>query len=262
MIDFLFSLRLWQLALLMNVVLCGFAIGSVWAYRRWLLPRLRIRSEDSDYSGAVTQSIMVCYGLIAALTAVKVWDRYNQVAEIAAAEATSISALWRDLGGYPSPAREKLRAHLRGYTDHVIHRAWPVMQAGRVPTEGVHLVDDFQKDLFAFEPVTESQKLIHAETLQAFNLMAQDRRKRVDSATTALPEVLWLVLLPGSFACIILSLFYRIEEPVLQYVCTVGLAGFIAMVLFVVFSLDRPFVGDMGIKPDSYQRVYDHLMKP
>ena len=103
MIDFLFSLRLWQLALLMNVVLCGFAIGSVWAYRRWLFPRLCIRSEDSDYSAAVTQSIMVCYGLIAALTAVKVWDRYNQVAEIAAAEATSISALWRDLGGIPHP---------------------------------------------------------------------------------------------------------------------------------------------------------------
>jgi hypothetical protein len=185
MIDFLFSLRLWQLAILLNLVLCGFAIASVWAYRRFLLPRLRITSEDSDYSGAVTQSIMVCYGLIAALTAVQVWQRYSQVEEIAAAEATSISALWRDLAGYPSPTKELLRGHLRGYTEQVIQRAWPEMNAGRVPTEGVHLVDDFQKDLFAFEPVTESQKLIHGETLQAFNRMALDRRKRVDAATTA-----------------------------------------------------------------------------
>jgi hypothetical protein len=74
--------------------------------------------------------------------------------------------------------------------------------------------------------------------------------------------VLWLVLLPGAFACILLSLFYRIEEPVLQYVCTIGLAGFISMVLFVIFSLDRPFVGDMAVKPDSYQKVLDQLMKP
>jgi hypothetical protein len=74
--------------------------------------------------------------------------------------------------------------------------------------------------------------------------------------------VLWVVLMPGAFACIILSLFYRIEEPKLQYVCTVGLAGFIAMVLFVIFSLDRPFVGDMAIQADSYQRVYDALMRP
>lgn len=262
MLDFLFSLHLGTLAVLLNGVLCGFALFSVWAYRRWLLPRLRITSEDSDYSGAVTQSIMVCYGLIAALTAVKVWDRYSQVQEIASSEATSLSTLWRDLGGYPSPEREKLKGHLRDYTDQVIRRAWPEMQAGRVPTVGVRMIDDFQKELFAFEPVTESQKLIHAETLGAFNRMAHDRRKRVDAATTRLPDVLWVVLLPGAFACIFLSLFYRIEEPRLQYVCTVGLAGFISMVLFVIFSLDRPFVGDMAITPDSYQKVYDHLMKP
>jgi len=262
MLDFLFSLRLWQLALLLNVVLCGFSVICVWAYRRWVLPGMRFGPGDSEYSGAVTQSIMVCYGLIAALTAVKVWDRYGQVAEVASSEATSLSTLWRDLGGYPSPTREKLQGHLRAYTDQVIRRAWPEMQAGRVPTEGVHMIDDFQRDLFAFEPVTETHKLIHAETLQAFNKMAHDRRRRVDAATTALPDVLWVVLLPGAFCCILLSLFYRIEEPRLQYICTVGLAGFIAMVLFVVFALDRPFVGDMAIQPDSYQRVFDHLMKP
>lgn len=260
MIDFLFSLHLWTLAILLNVTLCGFAVLSVWAFRRWILTSWTIRSEDGEYSGAVTQSIMVCYGLIAALTAVKVWDRYDQVQEIAAAEATSISALWRDLGGYPAPTREKLRSQLRSYTEHVIQKAWPEMQKGRVPTAGVQMITDFRETLFQFEPATESQKLIHAEALRAFNQMAVDRRKRVDSSTTGLPSVLWSVLLPGAFASILLSLFYRIEEPKVQYVCTIGLAGFIAMVLFVIFALDRPFVGDMGITPESYQRVYDHLM--
>ena len=261
MIDFLFTLHLWQLVILLNVVLCGFAIGCVWAYRRWLLPRLRIRSEDSDYSGAVTQSIMVCYGLIAALTAVEVWDRYGQVEAVASNEATSIAALWRDFGGYPSPVRETLRGELRDYTDQVIHKAWPLMRQGRLPKEGVILVDRLQNDLFAFEPATEGQKLIHGESLRAFNHMVLMRRQRVDAANTALPEVLWLVLLPGAFACVFLSLFYRIEEPVLQYVCTTGLAAFISMVLFVIFALDRPFVGDMAIKPESYQIIFDQLMK-
>src|SRR5262245_51138057 len=109
MLDFLFSLHLWQLGLLLNGILTVFAVLSVWSYRRWILTRWNIRPEDSEYSGAVTQSVMVCYGLIAALTAVKVWDRYDQVQEIADAEATSISALWRDIGGYPAPTRGKLR---------------------------------------------------------------------------------------------------------------------------------------------------------
>ena len=261
MLDFLFSLRLWQLALLLNVILCGYAIACVWAYRKYLLPRMRIGSEDSDYSGAVTQSIMVCYGLIAALTAVKVWDRYAAVESVASSEATSIGALYRDFGGYPSPIREKLKSELKAYTDQVITRAWPEMKHGRVPVEGVKLIDRLQETLFTFEPVTESQKLIHAETLRAYNHMVILRRQRVDAAKTELPEVLWVVLLPGAFACIFLSLFYRIAEPKLQYVCTIGLAGFIAMVLFVIFALDRPFAGDMGIQPESYRIIFDQLMK-
>jgi hypothetical protein len=261
MLDLLFRIPLWALAILLNVVLGGFAVASVWAYRRWMLPRMRIRAEDAEYSGAVTQSVFVCYGLIAALTAVQVWERYSQVSDIVANEATTIAMLWRDLGAYPKPTRDELRQELRDYTHQVIHGAFPEMKRGRVPTEGVRLVDQFQETLFAFEPSTDTQKILHAEALRAFNQMVHARRQRVDAATTKLPTVLWVVLLPGAFACIALALFFRIEEPLVQYICTVGLAVFIAMVLFVVFSLDRPFVGEMGITADSYQLIYDQLMQ-
>jgi ABC-type branched-subunit amino acid transport system permease subunit len=35
----------------------------------------------------------------------------------------------------------------------------------------------------------------------------------------------------------------------------------LAMVLFVIIALDCPFVGEMGITPESYQLIYDHHMK-
>jgi hypothetical protein len=40
-----------------------------------------------------------------------------------------------------------------------------------------------------------------------------------------------------------------------------AMAGFLAMVLFVIISLDRPFSGPMGITSDSYQLICDHYMK-
>jgi hypothetical protein len=39
-----------------------------------------------------------------------------------------------------------------------------------------------------------------------------------------------------------------------------GIAGFVAMVLFVIISLDRPFQGKMAIGPDSYQLIHEQLM--
>jgi len=73
--------------------------------------------------------------------------------------------------------------------------------------------------------------------------------------------VLWFVLLPGAMGCIVLFWFFRVDNVRFHGLLLVLLSGFIAMVLFVIIGLDRPFSGDMGISADSYQLVYDHHMK-
>jgi hypothetical protein len=46
-IDFLFSLPLWALAVVLNVWLIGFALASLWALRRWVLLRLHLNTNAS-----------------------------------------------------------------------------------------------------------------------------------------------------------------------------------------------------------------------
>jgi hypothetical protein len=261
MINFLLSLHLWVLAIVLNAGLMGTALGGLWAARRWVLPRLRLTYDDAYFGAAVVQSCMLLYGLIAALTAVGVWQRYSQVSGVVSAEATAIASLWRDFGGLPSPHREELRDILRGYTEQVIHAAWPQQRHGRIPREGVEWMDRLQEKLFSVEPATESQKIIYAEAVSGFNELVQYRRQRLDSVQGGLPSVLWYVLLPGAIGIIVICLFFQVDNPRFQGIILVCMAGFIAMVLFVIIGLDRPFSGDMGITADSYQLVYDHHMK-
>lgn len=261
MIDFLFELPLWLLAVLLNAWLMGFALVALWIARRWIVPWLHLRYDDAYYAAALVQSAMLMYGLIAALTAVGVWTRYSQVSDVVSSEATAIASLWRDLGGYPQPLRDPAQSLLRGYTEQVIQGAWPQQRRRQIPREGVEWMDRLQAQLFAFEPRTESQKIVHAETLHAFNQLVQQRRQRLDSVHAGLPGVMWLVLLPGAMACIVLCLFFHLDNARFQGLLLVAVAGFLAMVLFVIISLDRPFVGDMGITADSYQLIYDHHMK-
>ena len=261
MIDFLFSLPLWALAVILNVWLMGFALASLWALRRWVLPHLQLSTEASlFFAAAVMQSAMVLYALVAALTAVSVWTRHSEVSDVVSKEATAIASLWRDLGGYPPRERDALRDVLRGYTNQIIREAWPEQRQGRIPRMGVAWVDRLQAQLFAFEPASDSQKILHGETLNAFNRMIDARRQRLDAVNTGLAGVMWFVLLPGAMGCLLLFLFFRIEDARLQAILIVGLAGFLAMVLFVIISLDRPFQGAMAIPADSYQHVHDQLM--
>ena len=136
------------------------------------------------------------------------------------------------------------------------------MQArGKVPGGGVERMDRFQATLVAFEPATEGQKLLHGETLRAYNQMLQARRLRLDAVNTGLPSVMWAVIVAGAFIGLSASFFFKVEDARLQGIQVLLLAAFVGLVIFMIFALDRPFRGDLGLGPEPYQLIYDQLMK-
>jgi len=261
MIDFLMGLPLWVLAVGLNVWLMGFTLIALGVLRRWVFPRVRITGDPALYfSIAVMQAGFVLFSLIAALTAVAVWARYEVVAGIVSDEATTIAGLYRDFGGYPQSKRDEARETLKAYTHQIIYEAFPAHREGRYITRGSDLLDKLQEQLFAFEPATKGQEVVHGETLAQYNRLVQARRQRLDAVTTGLPIVIWWAILPGAMGCLVLSLFVPVEDTRHHVVLSALLAGFVAMVLFIVIALDRPFRGAMAITPAPYQLVYDQLM--
>jgi Protein of unknown function (DUF4239) len=242
--------------------LCLFAIGGLLLVRRRVLPRLRIHDEDSHFCGAMVHSVMVFYGLALALIAVNVFETYADVSKIISQEATALAVLYRDVSAYPEPIRSQLRTEVRDYVGYVIHEAWPLQQRGQVPSGGVERMNRFQDTLITFEPTTEGQKLLHGETLRAYNNMIQARRLRLDAVGTGLPGVMWIVILAGALISLSASFFFKVEDVRLHAILVTLLAMFIGLVIFMTLALDRPFRGDLGVRPEPYQLIYDHLMKP
>lgn len=262
MLNFLFALPLWLAAPVLATFFMGFSMVGLWSMRRWVLPRLHLSQQGTFYTSSMVQFAMLLYGLVAAMTAVNVSQRYTHCAEIVSAEATAIASLWRDLGGYPVPLRDEARDILRGYTLQIIDEAWPKQQRGVIPHEGVAWMDKLQARIFAFEPATDGQRIVHAEALHAFNSLVQQRRQRVDAVQTGLPGVFWLLLVPGAMACILLCMLYQVDNVRLQVILLLAVSLSLSMIVFVIVALDHPFIGDSGISADSYRLVYEHHMRP
>ncbi|MCM3902899.1 MAG: DUF4239 domain-containing protein [Pyrinomonadaceae bacterium] len=261
MFESLFDLPLLVVGPAIIVGLCLFAVIGLLVTRRYVLPCLRIRSEISEFSGAMLQSVMVFYGLAVALIAVSVWQTYSDTSKIVSEEATALAGLYRDVSSYPEAVRPQLQHELRDYTQYVIQEAWPAQQHGKVPGGGVERMNRFQAILVSFEPSKDNQKLLHAETLRAYNEMIKARRLRLDAVNTRLPAVMWAVIVMGAFIGLGASFFFRVEDPRLQAIQVLLLAIFIGLVIFMIVALDRPFRGDLGIRSDPYQPIYDQLMK-
>jgi hypothetical protein len=244
------------------VFLSLFAIAGLFLVRRHLLPRLEVRVEDSDFIGSMVQCVMVFYGLAVALIAVSVSETYSDVSKVVSQEATTLSALYRDVSGYPEPIRPRLQATLRDYTHYVIHEAWPAQQRGEIPGGGVEIMNRFQDELIAFEPVSDGQELLHGEALRAYNEFIQARRLRLDAVGTKLPTVMWAVILVGAFIGLTSTFFFRVRDARLHAILVVLLAAFVGLVIFMILALDRPFRGDLAISSGPYQIIYDQLMTP
>lgn len=195
------------------------------------------------------------------MIAVSVFQTYSDVSSVTSREATALAGLYRDVSSYPQPIREKLQAGLRIYTEYVINEAWPLQRRGEVPSGGVELVDRFQADLVSFEPTTEGQKILHAETLSAYNKMIDARRARLDSVRTSLPNVMWLLILAGAAISLIATYFFKVDDARLHAILVTLLAMFIGLVIFMILAFDRPYRGDLGLGAEPYQLVYDQLMK-
>jgi len=259
--DWVFDAPLWVVGPGLALGLVGISLAGLFAVRARVLPRLRISGEDSHFVGPMVHSVMVFYGLVLALIAVNVFETYSESAQIVSNEASAVAALYRDASTYPEPPRSALQSSLRDYLAYVIHEAWPIQRTGHVPAGGVEKMNAFQAQLAAFEPATEGQRIIHAETWRAYNMAIHARRERLDRVETGLPGVMWLVVLLGAAIALSASFFFHVEDARLHAILVALLATFIACVIFVVLAMDHPFRGDLGIPPASYQLIYDQLMK-
>lgn len=244
------------------VSLSATALFFLFLVRRFVLPRMRVTEADSEFSGAVVQSIMVFYGLALALIAVNVWQTYNDVSKSISLEATSFATLYRDVSGYPEPIRSGLQAQIRGYVAQIINEAFPLMRKGEIPTRGVEWMNQVQGLLMSFEPATEGQKLLHAETLAAYNRAVLARRLRVDAVGTGLPGIMWVIIIVGAMISVSACYFFRVQDPWLHATLVVMLTVLIGLVIAMTVAMSHPFRGDIGLTADPYQLVYDQLMKP
>jgi hypothetical protein len=260
MFDSLFDTQLIFAGLAIIGFLSLFSVVGLLLVRRLILPRLGIDHHDSHFSGSIVHSVMVFYGLAVALIAVNVFETYTDAEKTVSQEASAMAALYRDVETYPDKIRPSLQAELTDYDRFVINEAWPAQRIGKSLRRGDERLDRFQNTLVSFEPASQREALLHAEAFKAYNQLIDARQMRIDAVKTGLPGVMWMVVILGAFISLIVAFFFRVDDVWLHAILVTMLAVFIGLVIFMVFALDRPFRGDLGISSEPYQLVYDELM--
>ena len=114
----------------------------------------------------------------------------------------------------------------------------------------------------AMAPPTLGRSVRHAEAMRKFNELVNLRRQRVDKVDQSLPGVLWAVVAIGGLLTITASYFFWIEDTRFHVALLSMLTTFVALMIYLIAALDRPFHGNISVSSDSYQLVIDRIMNP
>ena len=250
---------LWVIVLFEAVFVGVCWLGTLFlrpSVRPWLLQESRL----NDMLAAFLQYFGVIYGLLLGLLAVATYQNRLDVAKSNANEASSLSALYRNITAYPEPSRTELQNLLKEHTLYLIEDAWPQQRKGIVPVDESHRITALQARLALFEPQTKAQELLHENTLRQFNTFYEDRRARIYSLTSGIPPILWYTLAIGALINMILLWLFDLHPNAHRLLG--GLISFyLGTVISVIALMDHPYRGELGLSPDAFQIIYHQAMQ-
>jgi hypothetical protein len=261
MMYWIYDYPTWTIGLSFYIVFIGFTWIGIFSTRATVHSWIHRQPRANDMVGTALSSFFVLFGLLLGLVAVATYQNYSNVGDIVDKEASSMSALYRDFGGYPQPIRGQLQDLLREYARYTIEEGWDQQRHGVRPKGEPERSSLIAKAMLAFEPSTESEKIIHAETLRQNAHRIELSRARISNVTTGLPGVLWHVVVFGAVMNIILIWMLDMEIHV-HLVLGGILSAVLGAIIFLIAELDNPFRGRVSIGPDSIEQVYKTVMKP
>jgi hypothetical protein len=257
--NFVYDLSSQEMVGLLTLVLVGFAWFGTIFLRPFVRTFIRREVGVNDIVGYLLSAHGVYFGILLGLLALSAYENFAVADGIVADEAAKVATLYTDLSGYPEPLRGELRGELRGYTNFVITQSWPQQRHGVIPRGTGRVLDRLHKELIGFEPTTKGQEIVHAEALRQFNAVIEARRKRHNAVVSALPPILWYVVWIG--VGINMLLIWLLEMKLLSHLFLGGITSFfLAALIALVASTEKPFRGETSVSPESFQIIYDSLM--
>ena len=260
-LSWLYFLPSFVFFLLVIIFFAAFSITGFLLIRkhveRWL-GKPPAQNEVLSYYIAATG---VVYGITLGLIAVGVWDNYIHVNNKVEEEAASLSELYRDIASYPEPERSKMETELKLYTRYVIDEAWPLQSEGIIPMGGVDHMDNFQKMLYVYEPITQRQQILHSSALRSFNDYLLLRRFRIQNVIKGVQVMIWWVIFFGALINLILSWLFVVSNRSLHVLMNGLLGALIGALVFLIIVLDFPFRGWFKVSSEPFQYAYEQLMK-
>ncbi len=247
----------WIIACIMLIIISMIITSCIFIIVRRFV-HIDILKKHHDLAGYVIATLGTLYSVLLGFTIVNSQERYGHIISQVNKEAYLCADLFRTSMGLPDEIREEMHQTIKGYLKSVIDTEWALMPEKKENPYTLIKLEELWKPYYSFEPQSEKDKQWFAETLQILLSFNSARLERIYSSWDSLGVLSWTALLGGAVVMIVFLFFFGTENFWSQLLINCLFSGFLAFMLFIVYSLDNPFRPPHAIKPRAYQVVYNY----
>ena len=235
-----------------------------WWFVRWVWPPAR-RREHNDITGWQVSVLGTTYAVIIGFMLFTVWSYFQDAQQNAQAEASCLVNLYWAVSGLPPTQRDEIRGLAREYADAMITTEWPAMNRGEISPTGTQIMQRMWKSASQSQSLSPAEQVSLDQAMSLLSSITEHRRMRQLQSQTALPGILWAVLIVGGAITIMSACLFGSELPTLHMLQVVTLALLLSMALVAIADINRPFQGSVNVGPGGFEnakRVFDKYGDP
>jgi hypothetical protein len=194
--------------------------------------------------------------LFVVFTAAQVWQDNERANREVNREASALRAVVVLAASLSRETEARLRALVRSYIEDTATLEWPMMarHTATLSTTPRALAEALQVTL-ALAPSSQGQETAQREITTALETALDARRQRIIVSLSQVSLVKWSCLFVQA-VCALLAIAVVHSDNRLASTITLGLfATGVAASILLILSHDRPFIGELSIRPDPLLQV-------
>lgn len=257
MFDFLEEFP-WYLGSLLSVFGLGFIAILGLFITRYFAKKHDFRAHH-DVAGFTFGTIGVMYAVLLSYIVVDVHDRYNQIHHNIDIEANLVAELYRDSDIFPEAMKNNIKNLLRQYVSTTLVDNMEFTQSGKEDPTIHGIVSKLWQNYYSFQPETKREEIWYAVSINKLNEFNRTRLTRLFNNRESIGTMMWAMLIVGACITVSFMYFFTVDNFLMQAIMTAMLAAFIALMLFLISSLDTAFIGNIHVSPNHFAEVLDYL---
>ncbi len=235
------------------VLMPALAVAGALLVRRKI--GVEILSRHNDVAGFIYAVLGVVYAVLLGFTAIIVWEQFQGAKEVGEREANKLADLYRNAQVFPPQVRDEIHARLRTYGHMVVEKEWPAMARRKASPEAWSAFDQLWDSYYSFQPQGDHQVAWYTESVARMNELGDMRRRRLLSAQSGIPTVMWAVLLGAGAIVVGFAFLFGTKNTWAHVVMIAGLSVTIGVVLFSIVALEHPYSGITRVTPEAFEQT-------